>query len=428
MPDINDLATKLAYYQSGGDAPGNSSQDNFAKSFGMVKGVGDAYLETIQKVLANKKAQLDQQAVGKAFGIPTQQQAQGQQSTYIQPNIFPQPNSALESGEALPLGTQGPVQPQAQPGPAPVAPMVQNRQNFAAKTGLPETSIDTMPTYQAEKFIPELGKLNKSQDLLPVAALPTEAKARALAVGFTEDGMIDIKKFNAMKTLDPMAPAGVMTYQEGEKKGTVPGNTKLFQEPTLNLGERQDQFWQRQWTDLINKNDPTTTTSRGVLGIVGRANLQADRAIATLSKPIVTKQEAGNVMADIAGIYQGGAPTQFGMQEQGYHTLYGNLQSALQSITGNPQDVLPQDIKAQLMAVLTDMKQINSGIIGDRVNLLEKTQPNVIKHFPQEWQEFKGSLVKEPAATAPTPGVLGTMIKGGKQFQKKSDGLWYPVQ
>ena len=220
-------------------------------------------------------------------------------------------------------------------------------------------------------------------------------------------------------------------YYKNEKGGNVippepssPGTgdtVTVLGKNDYNIAEKENQFWQRQWTDLINKNDPSTATSRSTIGTVGRANLQANRALITLSKPIVTKQEAGNVMADIAGIYQGGAPTQFGMSEQGYRTIYGNLQNALQSITGSPTDTLPDDIKNRLLAVLKDMKSVNTGILQNRINLLEKTQKNVISHYPQEWQDFKSGLIGgfNPEGNSAT---TGTSSKSGGVLHQDAQG------
>lgn len=378
MADINDLIQKLSFYQAGGKDPGTSTLDK-------LNTTSDIIGKTVSDVLAIKKQQLE----GQKTAQETQKLA-GENTPYRDVAMPLTPtNSTITPAMSTPI-VRGEVA-------GPLSPDEMNNQNklnqvnslYAGREALGNKTLGQMHT-QAE--IDALAAKTNEKPI-SVKLLPTEAKNRALAAGYTENDFLEPKLFNAIKGVDPYAPVQAMGRATANALGQVPGNAKIGDEPTLNVGERQDQFWQRQWTDFINKNDPASASSRSVLGVVGKANLQANRAQATLMKPTVTKQEAGNVMADIAAIYQGGAPTQFGMQEQGYRTLYGNLQNALQSITGSPTDVLPNDIKQRLLTVLKDMKSTNSGIIADRVNLLEKTQPNLIKHFPQEFQEFKTSLV-----------------------------------
>src|SRR5260221_705 len=94
-----------------------------------------------------------------------------------------------------------------------------------------------------------------------------------------------------------------------------------------------------------------------------KANYNANRALSTLSNPMVTNQEAGNVMSDIASIYQNGSPTQFGMSEQGYHTLTSKIAGFKQWLTGRPTDALSPEIKDRLLGVLKDMKKTNFDVL-----------------------------------------------------------------
>ena len=120
--------------------------------------------------------------------------------------------------------------------------------------------------------------------------------------------------------------------------------------------------------------------------------MQANRALKTLSNPMVTNQEAGNVMADVSAIYQNGSPTEFGMNHQQYNTAYGKVQNAIQSITGKPTDALPNAIKQRLQGVLSDMKNTNGGVLKQRLDMTERSKSKVIKHFPQEWMDYRKTL------------------------------------
>lgn len=384
MADVNSLADmiqKASYLQAGGKPEGQRDIDKLNQAPDIIN-------NAISNVLAIKKAQIDRQKGVSEIGKNNAETTEKLHSVIPQKQLDENGTSTVE---------------------------------------------DNLKKAQAGYF----GRRDIQQPI-SVKLLPADAKARALAAGYTEDDFLEPKLFNAIKGTDPTALVPAMSSAQANAAGQVPGNTKITNEPQLTLGDRQDQFWQKQWTDLINKNDPATATSRSTLGLVGRANLQADRAIATLSKPTVTKQEAGNVMADIAGIYQGGAPTQFGMQEQGYKTLYGSLQNALQSITGSPTDVLPNDIKSRLMSVLGDMKKTNSSIINDRLNRLEKTQPNIIKHFPDEWKDFKNSFNSSATVSSipstvtpsqsPKPGGVENQDAQGNRAWVYPDGTFDEIK
>lgn len=216
-------------------------------------------------------------------------------------------------------------------------------------------------------------------------------------------------------------------YQDAQGKTRIgnynPTVGKLFQSPddplapppatNLSLGERRDQFNQKEFDKIIQDNNPNNAGSRTAIGMIGRANLNADRAMVTLTKPTVTMQEAGNVMADIAGIYQGGSPTQFGMSHQQYDTLYGKAQAALQSLSGNPQDAVPEPIKQRLLNVLKDMKDTNRNILKDNLDLTEVSKKKILSNFPDEWKAFRQQLEgnDQPDSVGspglPSPGVAG---------------------
>ena len=269
----------------------------------------------------------------------------------------------------------------------------------------------------------------KMQDELSMIPLKAEATAKA---EFPYKQALEQSKFNTenfVNNTNELPPSvypmlGVNANENVHLRKDFIGPTiSAYQKEKsgdITLGEKQTQFNQREWDKLMKDNDPNSASSRSVIGIMGRTNLNANRAIATLQKPKVTNQEAGNVMADIASIYQGGAPTQFGMQHQQYQTLYGKLQGVVQMISGDPQDALPQAIKGRLMEVLSDMKNVNTGIITKQLDKVEKTQSNVIKSFPEQWKEFRGSLESDfaPDTSSPFPKEgrkpLGAFYKGGQ--------------
>lgn len=157
-------------------------------------------------------------------------------------------------------------------------------------------------------------------------------------------------------------------------------------------GEKTQQFAQKEWDKIVKESDPLTATSRSGLGMASRADYNANRALTTLSKPMVTNQEAANVMADIAQIYQGGSATEYGMSHQGYTSLYGKIQNAIQMVTGKPQDAMPDAVKQRLIGVLNDMKTTNGAVIKQQLDHIEKSQPKVIGQFKDEWKGLRQNL------------------------------------
>lgn len=164
---------------------------------------------------------------------------------------------------------------------------------------------------------------------------------------------------------------------------------------TLALEEKQNQFNQREWDKLTKEVNPLTTSGRNPLGMAMKANYNANRALSTLSNPMVTNQEAGNVMADIASIYQNGSPTQFGMSEQAYHTLSSKIAGFQQYLTGKPTDALTPAIKSRLQNVLMDMKRTNFDVLKQNIAYTEKAKAKLIKSFPDEWQNMKETLMSD---------------------------------
>lgn len=225
--------------------------------------------------------------------------------------------------------------------------------------------------------------------------------------------------------LNEKKPGGYQAKDYVDEKGVIrigrfdPDSGKLLQSPDdaksphLDLGEKQDQFYQKEFDKLVEKHDPNVAGSRSVIGMLGRTNLNANRALVTIAKPVVTNQEAGNVMADIAQIYQGGAATNFGMSHQAYSTVYGKLQNAIQSLTGNPQDAVPDPIKKRLIEVLKDMKTTNLGIIKSSFDATEAAQKRTLSRFPNEWKAFRQNVegqvgVGDEPAAAPATGAAVT--------------------
>ncbi len=183
----------------------------------------------------------------------------------------------------------------------------------------------------------------------------------------------------------------------------------------LTLGTRNDQFNAREWDKIVKDADPLNTNSRSSLGLAARANLQADTALKTLAHPMVTNQEAGNVMADMASIYQRGSATQYGMSHQAYNTLYGKIQNVLQEISGNPRDALPDAVKQRLISVLGDLKAVNGGVISQQLDLIERSKGKIINGggYQEDWKNLRSTLEGAKQPTPPAGGAGPAPIATG---------------
>lgn len=148
----------------------------------------------------------------------------------------------------------------------------------------------------------------------------------------------------------------------------------------------------KEWGKLVDTINPQKASSRSTLGMASRANLNADRAIVTLNKPMVTKAELGNVIADTAGIYAGGAPTDNGMSHQDWSTIYGKLMGVVQSLTGKPTDTVPDAIKQRILADLQEIKNTNNKSITSNLNYYEKARSGLIGRHMNEWKAARQEL------------------------------------
>lgn len=214
-----------------------------------------------------------------------------------------------------------------------------------------------------------------------------------------QHGAVGMAKLKTQAELDKLmtekGPLQTITKEKALADGTFNPSKQMIVEPPaprLDLGTKQDQFDQKEWDKIVKDANPNTARGTNPLGAATLIMDKANTAIQTLSKPVVTYQEAGNAMSDIASIYQRGSPTQFGMQHQEYSTLYGKVQGAIQSLTGNPQDALPNAIKQRLLDDVNGLKTLNSKVVNRNLDYMEKAQPRIINKYKDEWTGIRQSL------------------------------------
>ena len=238
---------------------------------------------------------------------------------------------------------------------------------------------------------------------------PDQAKSNML--GIYKALGIPVPQGTIKVNADTNMKSGMKATLEFDDKGnlrpkftTVDPDTEALKEQTIELRKQEqsdredkqkttdDEYLDKEYGKIDKITNPDIATNRSPLGMAGRANMSANRALMTLNNPMVTNQEAGNVMADIAGIYQNGSPTEFGMSEQGYKTVYAQAQGALQYFTGNPQDAVKPEIKQRLKDVLNGMKKTNKSIIKENLNALEVSHRTAIQKDPERWSDYRKTI------------------------------------
>lgn len=218
--------------------------------------------------------------------------------------------------------------------------------------------------------------------------------------------------------------------------------TRLGLDKSLAVEEKQQQFDQRQWSTFIQKVNPATASSRSTVGMAANGNLRAERAIATIKdNPVMTFQDLGNVIGDLAGIYQGGAPTDMGMKHQQYDSIQTKLANIKQFFSGKPQDAVPPAIKDKILNTLYGLQSVNNSALTNYLDSVESGQKKLISKFSDEWQNFRADIQKEyvrnnaNSSSNGNSSVAGnsnrpTAVnqKTGQKLQLSEDGKsWIPM-
>ena len=177
---------------------------------------------------------------------------------------------------------------------------------------------------------------------------------------------------------------------------------------------------QYKWQQVIQKLDPATASGRSAIGMVGRTNNNIKRALDTLNQPMVTGAMLGNIMGDLSSIYQNGSATDFGMKTQDYNTAYGNLQKINQYLSGNPTNALPPKIKQQIKTTLNLLQDTNKEILTKFFDEQEKGNAGLIERHPQEWNNFKQSVLINASSEQGTRNT--TQISPEEDFINKALG------
>lgn len=182
-----------------------------------------------------------------------------------------------------------------------------------------------------------------------------------------------------------------------------------------------------QQADQLDKMvNPTVAPTRSVLGLIGQTTVRAQRAIDQLSNPPngkITPQMLSGIGSDMAGILQGGAPTQIGMSEQQYKTMTSVLAGGVQFLTQNPQNALPPAISKQLLDSFNQLNDTGKKYIQNNIKSAEILHKGWVSRNQDTWNDLKDNINKQygldngqNSANGNNGGMVTMTSPDGKQY------------
>lgn len=185
-------------------------------------------------------------------------------------------------------------------------------------------------------------------------------------------------------------------------------NDETKQNRDLKISEKQNQFDQRIYQKVIDKNNPSTAGRSGALGQAATANTRAQTAINTIDNaPFLTSQDLSNITVDLAGIYKRGVPGEVEINAQDYNSLQKKIANIKQYISANPQKAVSPEIKKKLRDTLLSLSEVNNKIIKSNFDSAEAAYKPLFKRNPdlyQAWKEFRNQ--QENAYLAQPENIL----------------------
>ncbi len=120
--------------------------------------------------------------------------------------------------------------------------------------------------------------------------------------------------------------------------------------------------------DYEKSVNPATAPAGTLVGIAGRANSRADRALQVLRNPNMTYADVSTVVADISGIFQGGVPHEQSLRDQNYGTALQKLSEIKTYFSGKPAEgLVTPELREKLKQVITDVKRVDNKVLEDNL-------------------------------------------------------------
>lgn len=170
---------------------------------------------------------------------------------------------------------------------------------------------------------------------------------------------------------------------------------------------------------IVPALDINRASSRSANGIAARAIVLGTRGLALLSQPTLTYQNMQEVTRELDSIVRGGVATNAGASELIYNTLKGDMQQAVQYLSGEPTDSLSPGLKQQLQSSFDRIIANSRDLVESEFKFYEAAYPQVMQNHQNEVLNMKNAVL-HPSMTnmqqfiqgeqpARTPGFLGSV-------------------
>lgn len=327
--------------------------------------------------------------------------------TSVSPSFQPTQNSPFGSPSAG--STSAPVSTEPSPSPQTPAPAPTPKPLFAQGNAQPsaQPNFDNMSPFERQNYLRGTQQRQQFQESQQNADPNSDlTKTKQTIAGKFIPGL-DTSKMTGQQ-IDSLMP---LLEKYGQAELTKQYRDALLSSKTAAAGTKQDQADQKRWDQIVKDTDPYKASSRSALGVATLGNQRADRAVPVLQNPNATNQDIATAIADIAGVFQGGAPTEAGVHQQEYNTLMGKFANLKTMITGQPSAPAVPEIKQHLIDLVSQLKDVNNRTIKDQLDYTEMAHPDLIAKNRDAWTKIRQKV----GVDNPMPAPSGSQGGGGPQ-------------
>lgn len=155
---------------------------------------------------------------------------------------------------------------------------------------------------------------------------------------------------------------------------------------------RKEQFNESQWNKLEKSVNALDKGARSSVGMAAVGNQRAARALAVLNDPSMDPIRLKFVMADLAGIMQGGAPHEIMIRQAGYDNVITKFANLKQQITANPQAIAIPEIREQLKNTIQEIMAVDNTILDTNVGIAKEGFLKAIESDPKRFARMTKAL------------------------------------
>lgn len=226
----------------------------------------------------------------------------------------------------------------------------------------------------------------------------------------------------------------VVYDNQGQIKKFIPGG-KDAPDQTAKLSAKAAEGTEKQWQKLDKEINTAFKTRSGGLGSLSTAIFRSVRAVNTINATKnLTAQDLANISQDIAGIFQGGAPTVVTARDNDYGTIFTNLADTFRKYTGimphfGSKGVL-EATKQKLLQVCVDLRDSAVANIKKYIESEEPAFKQIIDENPERWDQMQekklsfitsGLLLPSYSKSDPSVGASPLNITGMDQAEASKD-------